>query len=82
MRIYEHNEPRFAETITGTITKEYDEALTELLKCYPDYEVENIQIIKEEKKTVMKDLGYDSEDVPVEVPYVWATVILTKKKDK
>lgn len=82
MRIHKRNEPRFAETITGTMTQGYDEALTELLEDYPDYEVETIQLIKEDTKTIMKDLGCDSVDVPVSVPYVWATVVLTKKKDK
>ena len=61
MRIHKHNEPRFAETIEGTVTQGYDKALTELLGDYPDYEVESIQLIKEDTKTIMKDLGYDSD---------------------
>lgn len=82
MKIHKRNEPRFAETITGTITRGYDNALTELLNEYPDYEVETIQIIKEDNKTIIKDSGDDSVDTPVIVPYVWATVVLTQKKDK
>ena len=81
MRLHKRNEPRFSETIRGTLPEGYDNALTELLDDYSEYEVEKIQIIKEETTTVMKDLGYDSVDVPVTVPYVWANVILTKKKD-
>ena len=30
MRINKHNEPRFAETITGTMSQGYDNAITEL----------------------------------------------------
>ena len=80
MRIRKRNELRFAETITGTMTRGYDEALTELLEDYPDYEVETIQLIKEDTKTIMKDSGCDSVDVPVSVPYVWVTVVLKKKE--
>ncbi len=82
MRINKHNEPRFAETITGTMSQGYDNALTELLEDYPDYEVETIQIIKEETKTITKDFGYNSDDIPIAVPYVWATVVLIQKKSK
>ena len=82
MEISRCNGPKFAKTITGTITKGYDEALTKLLEENPDYEVESIHIIKEEQKSIIKDLGYDSEDVLVDVPYVWATVVLTRKKEK
>lgn len=82
MRNFKQNEPRFAVTITGMFPIEYDEVLTRLLKDHPDYNVETIQIVKEEKKIIMQNLGYDGEEIPVETPFVWATVILAKKTDK
>ena len=42
MRLHKRNEPRFSETIRETLPEGYDNALTELLDDYSEYEVEKI----------------------------------------
>lgn len=74
-----HTESTFAETIVGIGRDGFDEKLNELISGYPNYEVKNIFPINIDMVKHWKDTGDDSCDSLVEIPRIWATVIMEKK---
>lgn len=79
IRVKPHTEPCFAETIVGVGRDGFDEKLNELISDYPNYEVKNIFKINIDTVKRKKDLGYDSCDSVVDLPRIWATVIMEKR---
>ena len=74
-----HTEPIFAESIVGVGKDGFDQKLNELISVYSNYEVENIFKIHIDTVKSWKDTGDDSCDSLVDIPRIWATVIMKKK---
>lgn len=75
-----HTEPIFAQTIVGVGRDGFDEKLNELISVYSNYEVKNIFGINIDTVQRWKDTGDDSCDSLVDIPRIWATVIMEKRK--
>ena len=75
-----HTEPIFAQTIVGIGRDGFDEKLNELISVYSNYEVKNIFGINIDTVKRWKDTGDDSRDSLVDIPRIWATVIMEKRK--
>lgn len=67
-------------TCCGKKFKETDEKLNELISDYPNYDVRSIFKINIDTVQRLKDTGYDSVDSLVDIPRIWATVIMEKKE--
>ena len=75
----QHTEPRFAETVVGVGRDGFDEKLNELISDYPNYDVKSIFKINIDTVQRLKDTGDDSVDSLVDIPRIWATVIMEEK---
>ena len=75
-----HTESIFAQTIVGVGRDGFDEKLNELISVYSNYEVKNIFGINIDTVQRWKDTGDDSFDSLVDIPRIWATVIMEKRK--
>lgn len=78
----QHTEPCFAETIVGVGRDGFDEKLNELISDYPNYEVKNIFKINIDTVQRLKDTGDESVDSLIDLPRIWATVIMEKRTAK
>jgi len=76
----QHTEPCFAETVVGVGRDGFDEKLNELISAYPNYDVKSIFKINIDTVQRLKDTGDDSVDSLVDIPRIWATVIMEKKE--
>ena len=74
-----HTEPIFAQTIVGVGRDGFDAKLNELISVYPNYEVKNIFKINVDTVKMWKDTGDDNCNSLVDIPRIWATVIMEKK---